>query len=74
MVGNLRIGTSSWTSPAWAGRFYPAGIRNGDRLSYYAQFYDVVEVDSTYYRDPGASMFVRLPRTPAHLHDHVVCT
>ncbi len=55
----LRIGCSSWTSEAWAGRLYPVGIEDGDRLAYYAQLYDSVEIDSTYYRDPGESLFRR---------------
>ncbi|MGI0140684.1 MAG: DUF72 domain-containing protein [Thermoplasmata archaeon] len=59
MSGNARIGASSWTSPAWSGRFYPPRIPDRDRLSYYAKLYDTVEVDSTYYRDPGPSVFRR---------------
>ncbi len=54
-----RTGCSSWTSPAWSGRFYPPGIRDGDRLAYYARYFDTVEVDSTYYRDPGPGLFRR---------------
>ncbi len=59
VTGAARLGSSSWTSPAWAGRFYPLGTHDRDRLSYYAKFYDTVEVDSTYYRDPGPSLFRR---------------
>ena len=59
MVGRAWIGCSSWTSPAWAGRLYPNGIKEGDRLAYYARLYDTVEVDSTYYRDPGPYLFRR---------------
>jgi len=49
----LRTGCSSWTSDAWRGRFYPAGIADADRLRYYARRFDTVEVDASYYRDPG---------------------
>ncbi len=49
----LRIGCSSWTSPAWWGRVYPERIGDGDRLAWYAKLFDSVEVDSTYYRAPS---------------------
>ncbi|MGI0052640.1 MAG: DUF72 domain-containing protein, partial [Thermoplasmata archaeon] len=49
----IRVGCSSWTSPSWNGRFYPAGTRDGDRLAFYARYFDSVEVDSTYYAAPN---------------------
>jgi uncharacterized protein YecE (DUF72 family) len=53
MAAALRIGCSSWTSEAWWGRVYPAELPPGDRLALYARHFDAVEVDSSYYRDPG---------------------
>ncbi|MCI4342147.1 MAG: DUF72 domain-containing protein, partial [Thermoplasmata archaeon] len=35
------------------GRLYPAGTKDGDRLSVYAQHFEAVEVDSTYYAAPN---------------------
>jgi uncharacterized protein YecE (DUF72 family) len=49
----LRTGCSSWTSESWSGRFYPAGIVGADRLRYYARRFDTVEVDASFYHDPG---------------------
>jgi uncharacterized protein YecE (DUF72 family) len=54
MGQEFHIGCSSWTSPAWTGRFYPAGLPDRDRLPFYAQYFDTVEVDSTYYTPPRA--------------------
>jgi uncharacterized protein YecE (DUF72 family) len=54
----LRVGTSSWTSDAWAGRVYPRGLPDGDRLTVYAKLFNAVEVDSTYYRSPPPAMVV----------------
>src|SRR5580658_6087475 len=54
----LRVGTSSWTSDAWAGRVYPRGLPDGDRLTVYAKLFNAVEVDSTYYRAPPEAMVV----------------
>ncbi|HUI38458.1 MAG TPA: DUF72 domain-containing protein, partial [Thermoplasmata archaeon] len=52
-MSEVRVGCSSWTSPAWKGRFYPPELPDGDRLAYYARYFDVVEVDATYYRAPS---------------------
>jgi uncharacterized protein YecE (DUF72 family) len=56
MSGEVRVGCSSWTSEAWSGRLYPKGLPPGQRLPYYARYYDVVEVDATYYAIPARSM------------------
>ena len=52
MALELRTGCSSWTSPAWNGRFYPADLPDRDRLAFYARYFDAVEVDSSYYAAP----------------------
>jgi len=51
----LRLGTSAFTAAGWAGSFYPRDLPERDYLSYYAQHFDAVEVDSTFYRTPAAS-------------------
>ena len=51
----IRIGTSAFTAAGWEGSFYPKGLPAKDQLSYYAQHFDTVEVDSTYYRIPALS-------------------
>lgn len=55
-IPNLRLGTSSWSSEDWVGRFYPPGTPPADFLGVYAQHFDTVEVDSTYYRIPAEAM------------------
>ncbi len=55
-AGNLHLGTSSWSAPSWVGVFYPTGTLPADFLSYYAERYDTVEIDSTFYRVPTSSM------------------
>jgi len=52
----LRIGTSGWTYDDWAGRFYPNGVRGGDRLTYYCSRFNAVEVNATFYRLPTEAM------------------
>ena len=50
-----RVGTASWTDPTLlqAG-FYPPGAKSAEaRLRFYAEHFDTVEVDSTYYALPN---------------------
>jgi uncharacterized protein YecE (DUF72 family) len=46
------VGTSGYSFPDWVGPFYPAGMKSGDFLGFYSRHFDVVEVNSTYYRIP----------------------
>jgi uncharacterized protein YecE (DUF72 family) len=52
----LRLGTSAWSNPSWVGVFYPEGTKPSDYLARYAEKYDCVEIDSTFYRIPSSSM------------------
>jgi uncharacterized protein YecE (DUF72 family) len=61
----IRVGTSGWSYPTgegtWNGVFYPAAgqrRRGGgkfDELRFYAEHFDTVEVNSTFYRIPSAA-------------------
>ncbi len=50
----IYLGTSAFTATGWQGTFYPAGIKSQDYLSFYAQKFDSVEVNSTLYGCPSA--------------------
>jgi uncharacterized protein YecE (DUF72 family) len=68
----IRVGTCSWADEALSKHFYPPGLPAGDRLAYYAEHFDTVEVDSTYYRLPVESMVERwAERTPDGFVMHV---
>lgn len=56
LAENLRVGTSAFTAAGWPGSFYPADLPAAEYLSYYAQHFDTVEVDSTFYRTPSTAM------------------
>ena len=49
------IGTSGWSYPkgkgTWTGYFYPT--RKLDELEYYSQFFNTVEINSSFYRPPN---------------------
>lgn len=53
--GLIRFGASSFSSKDWVGPFYPEGMPARDFLRYYADQFDTVEVDSTYYAIPSAA-------------------
>jgi uncharacterized protein YecE (DUF72 family) len=63
MSNDLRIGTSGWSYPSgrgtWNGIFYPAPrdrSKGFDELAFYARHFDTVEVNSTFYGQPRASV------------------
>jgi len=71
-VAEIRIGTCSWADEALSKHWYPKGLPAGERLGYYAQHFDTVEVDSTYYRLPAEEMVQRwAERTPDRFVMHV---
>jgi uncharacterized protein YecE (DUF72 family) len=52
----IRAGTCSWTDKTLinSGEFYPKETSTAEsRLRYYADHFDTVEVDSTYYAIPN---------------------
>jgi uncharacterized protein YecE (DUF72 family) len=68
-LGDIRIGTSGWSYPSgkgsWNGIFYPipagrktrSGAKAGkfDELAFYAEHFDTVEINSTFYRVPSVA-------------------
>ena len=62
-----RVGCSGWNYQAWSGAFYPRMLPQAQWLEYYAQRFDTVEINNTFYRLPERSTFTawrrRLPRT-----------
>jgi uncharacterized protein YecE (DUF72 family) len=71
-VAEVRIGTCSWADEALSKHWYPPRTPAAERLPYYAEHFDTVEVDSTYYRLPSEQMVERwAERTPAGFVMHV---
>jgi uncharacterized protein YecE (DUF72 family) len=59
---DIRMGTTGWAYDDWVGPFYPEGTPQNDFLAVYSQHYDLVEVDSTFYRPPTAETIDRWRR------------
>jgi uncharacterized protein YecE (DUF72 family) len=62
----VRLGTCSWADEGLVKVWYPRSVRNAaDRLRYYAERFDTVEVDSPFYRLPSPETAARwAERTP----------
>jgi uncharacterized protein YecE (DUF72 family) len=66
----VRVGTSGWNYPTgsgtWNGIFYPKKSKGFDELAFYAEHFDTVEVNSSFYRVPSRETATGwTARTPA---------
>jgi uncharacterized protein YecE (DUF72 family) len=48
----ILVGTSSWADPGFIEDWYPRGLPARDRLAWYAERFEVVEVNSSFYAVP----------------------
>ena len=55
----IAVGTSSWADPGFVEEWYPPDLPARERLSWYAEHFDAVEVNSTFYAVPAASAVER---------------
>lgn len=59
----ILVGTASWSDPGFVEHWYPKKMPAGDRLAWYAQHFEMVEVNSTFYSAPDARMVERWCRS-----------
>ena len=52
MPGRILVGTSSWADPGFVEDWYPRGLPARDRLQWYAERFEAVEVNSSFYAIP----------------------
>jgi uncharacterized protein YecE (DUF72 family) len=76
----IYLGTQGWSYKDWVGSFYPPGTRDGEFLARYAEIFDAVELDTTFYGSPlparvdkwrestpeGFQFTAKMPRTITH--------
>ena len=55
MSGRILVGTSSWADPGFVEEWYPPGMAARDRLGWYAERFEYVEVNSSFYAIPEQS-------------------
>ncbi len=73
MTATIRIGTCSFADDALVKAWYPKEVKTGEqRLRYYAEQFDTVEIDSTFYRmQPPETVAKWAERVPDDFVFHV---
>jgi uncharacterized protein YecE (DUF72 family) len=57
--GKILVGTASWTDPGFIARWYPKKMAAHERLPWYAQHFQMVELNSSFYSVPDRRMAER---------------
>ncbi len=52
MAGRILVGTSSWADPGFVKEWYPKGMAARERLPWYAERFETVELNSSFYAMP----------------------
>jgi uncharacterized protein YecE (DUF72 family) len=55
----VAVGTSSWADPGFVKEWYPPDLPARERLAWYSEHFDAVEVNSTFYAVPATSAVER---------------
>ncbi len=53
----ILIGTSGYSFADWKGPFYPEGLPERKQLSFYAEYFPALEVNTSFYRLPSLQLF-----------------
>jgi uncharacterized protein YecE (DUF72 family) len=70
--GEVLVGTASWSDPEFVEHWFPKRLAASERLRWYAQHFEMVEVNSTFYSVPDPRMVERWCRsTPDRFTFHV---
>jgi uncharacterized protein YecE (DUF72 family) len=62
MPGRILVGTSSWADPGFVEDWYPPGLPARDRLPWYAERFEAVELNSSFYALPKRETVERWAR------------
>jgi len=52
-MAKLSLGCAGWDYKDWVGAFYPKPLERYNHLEYYSNFFDIVEINSTFYNIPN---------------------
>src|SRR3954463_4036873 len=58
-MGRILTGTASWADPEFVKHWYPPRLPVAQQLPWYAKHFELVEVNSTFYRIPDAKITKR---------------
>jgi uncharacterized protein YecE (DUF72 family) len=66
VAGKIRVGTSSWADPGFVKEWYPPKMAARERLPWYAQHFEYVELNSSFYAVPDRTTVHKwVEETPA---------
>lgn len=71
---NVLVGTSGFSYSDWKGVFYPKDIDSEDMLIHYAEVFQTVEINVTYYRIPRPKVFEKMIQRTKSNFEFVVKT
>ncbi|MFX0105755.1 MAG: DUF72 domain-containing protein [Candidatus Hodarchaeota archaeon] len=54
----ISIGTAGWDYKDWSGPFYPKKLVKSQHLEYFSKFFNLVEINSTFYNLPSEDMAI----------------
>ncbi|MFX1337999.1 MAG: DUF72 domain-containing protein [Promethearchaeota archaeon] len=67
MQTKILIGCAGWDYNDWVGPFYPKNMERFHHLEYYTKYFDIVEINSTFYNLPSEEMVInwveRVPKS-----------
>jgi len=55
---NIHVGCAGWDYKDWIGPFYPKNLEKSLHLEYYAKYFNLVEVNSTFYNLPAEETII----------------
>src|SRR4030095_8963049 len=62
---NIYVGTSGFSYKSWVGKFYPEGLHSSKQLEFYAEHFNSVEINSSFYHLPRKTTYEGwVKRTP----------
>jgi uncharacterized protein YecE (DUF72 family) len=61
-MSNIFIGTSGYYYKDWENEFYPPEVEKKKFLEYYSQYFNTVEINSTYYSFPNPYFFSNMSK------------
>ncbi|NOT36547.1 MAG: DUF72 domain-containing protein [Saprospiraceae bacterium] len=65
--GNIYFGSTNWTEAYWKGLIYPPKAKPNEFLSHHSRFFNTIELNTTFYRNPGVEQILKWKNaTPEH--------
>ncbi|HEV2195774.1 MAG TPA: DUF72 domain-containing protein [Candidatus Acidoferrum sp.] len=72
--GNVKIGVAGWSYKDWQGIVYPASLKASARVEYLAQFFDLIEINTSFYGHIKPAVGKEWCRVAASANPHFVFT